>query len=632
MRRLTLGLLLLSFVAASAFPAVAAEEVTVDDIDISSHPQVSLVVTLPPSLAGRALPADSFFINEGGTQIAPEVQRLPNEDLEVVLLLDVSQSMRGAPLQAAIDAATSFAESMPDEARIAIVTFSTEPTVLAEFGLPADAPVVLADISAAGETSLYDGLVAAGGLWDGAAPSRRAIVLLSDGGDTVSTSTLEDAIVAILASGSEFYAVELQSPETDPIPMSRLEAATGGSVVNADDPEAIASIFDQIASVLVSRYQLTYVSDANGPTDIGVEVTFGGLTAGGAVAVQLPFAPQLSPEAFRAPIEVQPAPPEVFVPRVIATGLLDRRELAVFGGAILFAGLWGVIRLLQSPSEKRTTTWKAPKPGEKALSSFANKATMFAEKGLDQVSRGKPLATALEQAGSTLRPAEYAVITISVTLAGAAAGLAFGGPIGALGSAIGVLGLSHVTLQHRASKRQAAFADQLGDALQLIAGGLLAGHGIIQACDAVATEEMEPASEEFRRLIAETRLGRDFTDALRAMGDRVGGDDFRWVVDAIDIHREVGGDLSHVLRTLAATIRSRAQVRRRVDTLSAEGKLSGIILMALPLVVGVLVSISNPSYLNELFATSPGRMMLVAGAVLMASGGVWIRRIVSFKY
>ncbi|MDH3730688.1 MAG: type II secretion system F family protein [Acidimicrobiia bacterium] len=632
MRRLTLGLLLLSFVAASALPAVAAEEVVVDEIDISSHPQVSLIVTLPPSLAGRALPADSFSITEGESLIEPEVERLPNEDLEVVLLLDVSQSMSGAPLAAAVDAATSFAESMPDEARIAIVTFSTAPTVLTEFGPPLDAPLALADVAASGETSLYDGLVAAAALWDGSAASRRAIVLLSDGGDTVSSSSLEDAIVAIIASGSAFYAVELESPETDPVPMSRLEAATGGSVVSADDPDAITSIFDEIASVLVSRYQLTYTSDANGPTDIGVEVAFDGVTAGGAVAVQLPTAPQFSPESVRAPIEVQAAPPEVFVPRVVATGLLDRRELAVFGGAILFAGLWGVIRLLQSPSEKRITRWKAPASGEKALSSFANSATIFAEKGLNSVSGGKPLGTALEQAGSSLRPAEYAVIVLSVALAGAAAGLAFGGPTAALASGIGLLAISHVSLRHRATKRQAAFADQLGDALQLIAGGLLAGHGIIQACDAVASEELEPASEEFRRLIAETRLGRDFTDALRAMGDRVGGDDFRWVVDAIDIHREVGGDLSQVLRTLAATIRSRAQVRRRVETLSAEGKLSGIVLMALPFVVSVLVSISNPTYLNELFSSGPGRMMLIAGAVLMATGGIWIRRIVAFKY
>ncbi len=635
MRRIALVAVALVMGLWGALPAGAAEHVVVDDIDISLHPQVTITVTMPPGLAGRQLPDSAFTITEAGVAVTPTVERLPNEDLEVVLLLDVSQSMQGAPLAAAIGAAESFATAMPDEARIGVVTFSTVPSVVTDFVAPLDVPPALANLIAAGETSLYDGLATAASLWDGAPPSRRALVLLSDGGDTVSTASLEDAIVSVIATGAEFYAVELESPEADSEPLRRLEAATGGSLVGADDPDALMSIFDEIAGALVSRYQLRYTSTASGPTDIALDVAFGGVAAGAALSVQLPTAPAFSPESTRRPADLPPtaAEPEPVVVQVIDPGLLGRRELAVFGGALFFAGLWlwGVIRLTQTSSEERKPLWKVPSGGEKALSSFATKATSFAERHLEG-SRGRGLAVALEQAGSSLRAGEYVVTTISLALVAAAAGLILGGNMGAVGAGLGTMGGAFALLRVRVQRRQKAFADQLGDALLLIAGGLQAGHGIIQACDAVATEEMEPASEEFRRLIAETRLGRDFTDALRAMGDRVGGEDFPWVVDAIDIHREVGGDLSEVLRSLAATIRSRNQVRRRVQALSAEGRLSGVVLMALPFVVAVLVTASNPGYLDELFTTPTGRVMVGGAGGLLVAGGLWIRRIVAFKY
>jgi tight adherence protein B len=632
-RRFTLGFAAAVLVAMSVGSATAAEELQVDDVDISLHPQVTITVTMPPGLAGRQLSDDAFTIIEGGQPVVPTVERLPNEDLEVVLVLDTSQSMQGAPLAEAISAAESFAAAMPGEVRIAVVTFASNPTLVTDFVAPVDVPTALAQITAAGETALYDGLVRAAELWDGAAPSRRAVVLLSDGGDTVSSGTLENAIVAMIGTGADFYAVELESPESDPEPLRRLEASTGGSLVSADDPAAISSIFDEIAGALVSRYQLRFYSAAAGPTDIAIDVTSSGISAGAALSVQLPETPVFSPETVRPPVEVEPSPPppEPVVVEVVDPGLLGRRELVVFGGALFFAGLWGVIRLAQVPAERRRPLWKAPS-GDKSLSGFAARATSFAERQLGKAERGRGLAVSLERAGSSMRAGEYVVTTVSMAMVAAAFGLFFGGELAALAAGIGTVVASVAVLQFRVQRRQRAFADQLGDALLLIAGSLQAGHGIIQACGAVASEEMEPASEEFQRLIAETRLGRDFTDALRALGDRVGGEDFRWVVDAIDIHREVGGDLSEVLRSLAATIRSRNQVRRRVQALSAEGRMSGVVLMALPFVVAALVTASNPDYLNELFTTRAGLTMVGGAGGLMVAGGLWIRRIVSFDY
>ena len=638
MHRFSLVALAVFTIVMAALPVAAAEEIVVDDIDISAHPQITIRVTMPPALAGQALPADAFTVTEGGTAIVPVVERLPNEDLEVVLLLDTSQSMRGEPLAAAIAAAESFAGSMPSEVRIAVVSFATSSEVVTDFVAPVDVPTALATLSATGETSLYDGLETAAGLWSGAAPSRRALVLLTDGGDTVSVASLEDAIVSVIGAGSEFYAVALESPEADDEALRRLEAATGGSLVAADDPDALASIFGEIAGTLVSRYELRYVSAGEGTTDIGVGVTFGGVSAAADLSVSLPIAPVFSPEAVRPRPEIAPTVRDAgpVVTSVADPGWMGRRELVVGGAALIFVGLFGAIRLLQTSANgttrQRVRARAAPSGTERAVSTLADRATAFAERRLNRGGGGTGLSGSLERAGSALRAGEYVVVSLSFALVAAAVGVVLGGTV--MGAVFGMAGIGGAVfwLQVRVQRRQSAFADQLGDALLLIAGGLQAGHGIIQSCDAVATENLEPASDEFRRLIAETRLGRDFVDALRALGDRVGGDDFRWVVDAIEIHREVGGDLSEVLRSLAATIRSRNQVRRRVQALSAEGKLSGVVLMALPFVVGAFVTVSNPGYLNELFTTRPGQIMVAGAATMMIAGGLWIRRIVTFDY
>jgi tight adherence protein B len=133
--------------------------------------------------------------------------------------------------------------------------------------------------------------------------------------------------------------------------------------------------------------------------------------------------------------------------------------------------------------------------------------------------------------------------------------------------------------------------------------------------------------------VVESRLGRDPSDALEALAARLGSDDFAWVVQAIEIHREVGGDLAEVLDNVGNTIRERDQIRRQVKTVSAEGRLSGWVLIALPFVIGLWMSITNPSYIGEL--TSNGLLgwsMLAVSGVLMTAGAIWIRALVRLKF
>jgi tight adherence protein B len=196
-------------------------------------------------------------------------------------------------------------------------------------------------------------------------------------------------------------------------------------------------------------------------------------------------------------------------------------------------------------------------------------------------------------------------------------------------AALRTLGRSGVAeLVERGCAMARRFADQLGDTLQMLASGLRAGYGLGQCVDIVAKEAEEPTAEEFRRLTVESRLGRELDDGLRALAGRMQSVDLGWVVQAVEIHRQVGGDLAGVLDTVGNTIRDRNRVRRQVQAASAEGRLSAGVLFALPFGVGAITAVIHPDYMSVLTSSGIGLGMLVSGAVLMAVGGLWLRRIV----
>jgi tight adherence protein B len=213
-----------------------------------------------------------------------------------------------------------------------------------------------------------------------------------------------------------------------------------------------------------------------------------------------------------------------------------------------------------------------------------------------------------------------------------ALGLVVGGPLAALLLAPAVPLGTRVLVSVRTSRRQAAFADQLDDALQLMASSLRAGHSLLRAVDSVSTEAAAPISVEFARIVNETRVGRDLGDALDEVAERMGSDDFRWIAQAIAIHREVGGNLAEVLDTVGHTIRERNAIRRQVKVLSAEGKLSAIVLMALPFGVIGFLSVANPDYLSAFTESLAGYGMLGVVAVLLLVGGLWLRKTVRITF
>jgi tight adherence protein B len=187
-------------------------------------------------------------------------------------------------------------------------------------------------------------------------------------------------------------------------------------------------------------------------------------------------------------------------------------------------------------------------------------------------------------------------------------------------------------LERRITKRRAAFSDQLDDTLSLVASGLRAGHSLPRAMDAVAQESESPTAEEFARILNQHRLGRDLGEAIDLSASRMRSDDLAWVGQAVAIHREVGGNLSEVLDHVGETIRERSQIRRQVATLSAEGRMSANVLIALPVLIAIVVSVMSPTYLVAFVSTPLGWAMIGGSLVLFAVGVVWLRAVVQVKF
>ena len=179
--------------------------------------------------------------------------------------------------------------------------------------------------------------------------------------------------------------------------------------------------------------------------------------------------------------------------------------------------------------------------------------------------------------------------------------------------------------------RRRAFDEQLPDVLMTMAGSLKVGQSFDHSMRAIVDDGQAPASEEFGRVLNETRLGRPTEEALVAMADRIDSDDLRFVLMSVTIQREIGGSLSELFHTISDTVRSRQQFRRKVHALTAMGRASAYLLIALPFVTAGLISAVNPGYLAPLFHRPAGQVMLIAALAMIAIGALILKKIVSIK-
>ncbi|RZU60799.1 type II secretion system F family protein [Zhihengliuella halotolerans] len=269
---------------------------------------------------------------------------------------------------------------------------------------------------------------------------------------------------------------------------------------------------------------------------------------------------------------------------------------------------------------------------ESTIARVGGAAVTAVEAKIGTTGRGWLTAETLEKAGVRQSPAEIVVLTIIGSAVAAALGWALAGPPAAPLFALAVPGGVAVVLHVRTQRRRATFEEQLPDLLLTLAGSLRAGHSVLRAFDAAAGEFGAPMSGVLSRIVNESRVGRNLESTMLEASERMRSEDFAWIAEAIRINREVGGDLARVLDQVGATIRERAELKGQVRALSAEGRISAYILIALPFALSLLMSLLNPGYIGQLVTHPIGLIMLVVGALMLAIGTIVLTRMTRIEF
>ncbi len=243
-----------------------------------------------------------------------------------------------------------------------------------------------------------------------------------------------------------------------------------------------------------------------------------------------------------------------------------------------------------------------------------------------------PLYRLYEQADVGLDPRRFLLIPIALGTLTAGCLIALQQPIPFIAAAPPVMALLPlVWLVHRKNKRIKQFVAQMPDALELVGRALRAGHGLASGLKVVAEEMPAPVSIEFGRVFEEQNLGIPLEDALRCLADRIPTMDVRFFATAVIIQRTTGGDLAEILDKIGRLIRERFQILGQVQALTAEGRLSGVVLLGLPPSLLAVTYILNPDYLSILFNDPVGTKMLAIAGVLQVVGAFAIKKIITIK-
>lgn len=544
-----------------------------------------------------------------------------------VLAIDTSNSMRGERFAAAQAAAREFINTAPDDVYIGIVTFDSD----VETALPptqdrASALGVVDSLELSRQTLLYDGVLAA--VSEVGSEGQRNVLVLSDGADTTDTP-IETVTEAIERAGIRLDVVALDQ-EASVDALQALATAGGGEVIPADSA-ALTEAFAEQAAALARQVLVTVVVPRSvRSTEATLRISLP--TQDGAVIAEA-FTTVRSTALPEPIVKDQPWSPPSWA--------LYAGPMAIGLGLVL-AALIVVPKAKPVTAADRVTQYtesqlKSAEPGAGPLIDTDVAFASARERAANVLRRNKDLeariSRRLEAAGSELKSSEWLLVHGAFFFISGLLGIGLGGGnlfIGLLFLAAGLV-LPWVYLGLRKSRRRKAFNQALPDTLQLMSGSLAAGLSLAQSVDTIVREGSEPIAGEFRRVLVETRLGVSLEDALEGIGERFESKDFEWVVMAIKIQRQVGGNLAELLDTVAATMREREYVRRQVAALAAEGKLSAWVLGGLPPLFMLYLLLTNRDYVIVMFQEPLGWAMLAGAGTILAIGVFWMSRLVKVE-
>jgi len=597
--------------------------VVVRSVNTNAYPNLAVsVVTGSPTTAKPR-------VWENGTLVTAASAVNLGSSASVVLAIDRSRSMAGRSIADAASAADTFVTTKPAADAIALIAFGSHALRLTTFStstIDADGALRTISIDSRSGTALYDAIASGAGELATRPPGGRVLIVLTDGKDVSSSVSLDEAIAAARNAGVAVYPIAIAGPEYTPGPLRQLAAATGGVFFRASDSGALTDVYTRIASQLSRTWQVSYLTAARPGDALKLRVTVPGQGAA-ARDVQVPAGPGGA---------TAPPGPSRLLPASFYRSGAGTAVLALAVGILVLVGYLIVLRAqkslwLKKRLEPHLAEGRVKKKTEERFASFAALAKAT-ERALGNMRQFHWLAVMLDRADLPIRPGEFAYIMLgSGFTAGLLVGVISGSVLVFLFGAVIGCGLPVGFMQFKARRRLRAFDDQLPDLLVTLAASLKAGHSFRQGIQSVVDEGLEPASREFRRVLTDTRLGRPLEDSLNEMAERIGSKNFTFVINAVTIQRQVGGSLASLFDMVAETVRSRQQFARRIRSLTAMGRLSAYVLVALPFVFVLIVSVINPTFIQPLWTQHAGHILVIIGLVMMVIGSAILKKIVSFR-
>lgn len=611
-------------------PAHAAGELVVSDVRVDAS-----VRSLDLRLSAQGLPAGAG-LNAPSVTAQADGRTLPTASVvaaahtdrvqppRVLLLVDTTGSMAGQPMVEAKQAISTFVAQAPVEVPLGVMAYASTPRMLVPPTL--DRSTVLgavAGLQAQGQTALYDALGA--GVAALGTEGDRRIVLLSDGEDNRSRAPLEAVLSATAGSGVTVDAIGFRTGKSVEAVLQRIASSGRGRVhgatSSAELSSALASTVHERATALDVRLLV--------PEDLRGEHSLV-LTAG---TTQGPLTTSVDVRLGEVATVAAPRTGWWGTQDALLVGLAAIAASLALASLVLLSRGGRRERRTQTLLDRYTTRPSRGKSEAQEASAVARTALELANRLASKRQLQDELALRLSRAAVAWTPAEWLLLQFGIACSAVLVLVLLGwNVLVALlaGAAAGGV-LPNAYLRFRGGRRLKAFENQLPDALQMSAGSLSAGYSLAQALDGIVREGSEPMATEIGKALAESRLGVPIEQTLDGVAERMDSRDFGWVVMAIRVQREVGGNLGGVLTSVSATMRERAMLRRHVRGLSAEGRLSAYILIALPVLLTTFMVLVRRDYIEPLYTTVLGYLLIGVALVMLAIGSFVMSRLVKVE-
>jgi tight adherence protein B len=623
------GLAAVAFALVAAATSGAAPRLQLTPAGNADFPDRAFVLTTPKPIS---LDDEKVAIRENGGRVG-ELAVIPageatSRTFATMLVLDASNSMKGEAIAKAVVAARAFAARRPASQGLGLITFNSRVNVVLE---PTTDPDLIRGALASRprleeQTHLYDAASAAVDVLQEQGISVASVVLLTDGNDTGSAITPDQLAAKARTAGVRVFAVGLRSPQFRPGRLAALADKSGGTFVEARSAADLGNVYRSLSKRLANEYLLRYRSPAGPDLPVVVEVKVAGV-------------PGVARTTYRTPaIPVTPLPPfhRSTFDRFLESPL-SGLALAIFVGIVVALTLRAILRRRDHTVRRRVGQFVQP-AGEEGTSGanvpaqggFVSRQFVSLDRTLGRLSWWERLKEDIQIGEYPIQPVPLVLGTIALTiLAAFMLGTAFL-PMYAL-FAFAVPFIARGSVKKRLSQRRQKFAEQLPDNLLVMAASLRAGHSFVGALNAVVEEADEPAKSELRRAAADEQLGVPIENALLRVAERMKNGDLEQVALVASLQRETGGNTAAVLDTVVDTVRERFELRRLVNTLTAQGRLTRWILVGLPIAVGVIASLLNPYYMKPLFSTAAGQVMLAVVIAMMIVGSFMIKKILEIE-